>query len=250
MKRLALTLASVIAVACSAPRTEIVPGWYGSVDATCPIVTVENHNFADVTVYFTPRQRRLGTVNGYQTEDFKLCGSVGQPSRFRLDAIGDAINQTVEGATRIDVGSHVLVRIGHTAGHSFVAVGSGFQGGDDLLSIVNAVRLVPSKIHLAIYDQVTACSGLNLPIDPAVDLYWFVADSITNVVNGERYYGATIMDLMERPMIVFEKGYWFHPTVISHEILHVLGAEEGDDFMRSCQIPVAGSLLGRTVPGQ
>lgn len=99
-------------------------------------------------------------------------------------------------------------------------------------------------IHLGIWKDVSDCLGVEFDPDMFVRTRWELADSLITE-EGYKAYGLSVVGGNEPPRIVLEDGYQRHPTVISHEIIHILTKDPNDwsGEMLRCQLFGAGAPL-------
>jgi hypothetical protein len=97
----------------------------------------------------------------------------------------------------------------------------------------------PIAMHAGIWMDVSACSGLTADMTA---VSWAVADSIVDLSTDMRAYGATVMGYWDTVVILIERPFWLHPTVLSHEILHALGAVEGALVFDRCTMRLHADL--------
>lgn len=95
MKRFVLGIAVVLIVACATRRVR--SPFYASDDG-CTTLVVRNHNFADVTIYWSDTHERVGMATGLTTSEFKVCERPMRPAVFTLNAVGGAFDFDVEAA--------------------------------------------------------------------------------------------------------------------------------------------------------
>jgi hypothetical protein len=103
----ALFIAMIVFLSGCAPKE-----YYGVAgpEDRCPVVTVENANWADVAIYMTSPYQRIATVTGHTEKDITVCRLEGRPAEFHIRAIGGAFKLTLRGA--IDyVGSDTWIKI-------------------------------------------------------------------------------------------------------------------------------------------
>lgn len=209
----------------------------------CPVIEVENRAFEDIVVRFPPRSERLGIVTGNTTEEFQSCGWLGLRSRFTFDAIGDRFSYPLEGSHSFQLGDRLLFVIQNNGRLSYV-VGDGYGAGDDLdLEIHGLSWVVPLRMHEGIWEDVRGCLGVTDAPREFSDVAWAVADTIVATEDGRLLYGASVFEYWDRPVILIERPYWLHPTIISHEASHMLGT--GEDEIGRCVMGLPGDLPGR-----
>lgn len=216
----------------------------------CPRVTVVNNGFADVVV----RHRELRirwNVTGLMSRSFQTCDLVGRPAAFVVDPIGERFTFDVVGYTTLDFGSdiRVIIERNRRASHILGNTPQGFGvGPTDGLEIVNLrmLRMTP-ETYRGVYLDMATCAGVRpehmIPFDR---LQFGVASRIRDVETDALYYGVYIHDRRAfegRPTVIFEEGYSGHLTVVSHELLHVLGFAEDSPEMFGCKIGFIGSDL-------
>lgn len=97
------------------------------------------------------------------------------------------------------------------------------------------VRVIPSPIHYGAWLMVQECTGLHRDFE---GITWFVADSIRETSDSSEVYGFWTQERH----IVIERGLWFFPGLIAHEVLH--------DFYRGPIPPEAARACVPTVDGQ
>jgi hypothetical protein len=90
------------------------------------------------------------------------------------------------------------------------------------------VGLQPTPMHLSIVEMTTGCMGAT----PQYTITsWAIATSIIDMETGEPAYGVTVMDPNTMTARVYiERGYWLHPTVISHEVTHAITGRAEDEM--------------------
>jgi hypothetical protein len=210
---------------------------------TCPEVVVENQGWYDVVVYYEPLgAKRLGYVTGNTTSTLPVCSSEGMSTRFIVRPFGGRTSVPVEGVGVMTVGEPTQLVVAPSSRFSYV-IGDGFGAADTEIRIVGMEWLFPRYMHLGIWADVANCAGQE---GAPADVAWAVADTIADT-DGNLLYGATVFEHWDATVIVIERPYWLHPTVISHEILHALGAAEDDGVMGRCVMyPPDGPLVGRT----
>ncbi|GMV07374.1 MAG: hypothetical protein AMXMBFR53_36490 [Gemmatimonadota bacterium] len=88
--------------------------------------------------------------------------------------------------------------------------------------------MFPSPLHLVYVEMVKGCLGVTDPAFRAIA--WATAEQIVLVETGVQAYGMSDMDENAgTALIVIERPYWFHPSVITHELTHVLLGERDDN---------------------
>lgn len=86
-----------------------------------------------------------------------------------------------------------------------------------------------TPLHNAVVYMVAECLGVQ---ESAYTLIgWAVADQLVLVNSGIPAYGVTVLDPENHTaLIVLERAYWLHPSVISHEAIHLLTGAEDDNY--------------------
>jgi hypothetical protein len=112
-----ILIALIFSLGCGPSRSyeTITPEEY------CPVVEVENGNWADVVVYMTNPRQRLGFVTGHTTKDIVACDLDGRPSEFEIRAIGGAFRLPLRGAIGyVSPGTYIKIYVGPTPNLSFI----------------------------------------------------------------------------------------------------------------------------------
>ncbi len=252
--RLALVFVVLVSVSCGG-RT-----YQGQLP--CPVLTVENRNFADVVIRV--EGYRVGMAPGLRRTEFRACMLRDRPSTFDIHAFGGAFDFRLSGiGSRILPEDEITIVIGPVPNLSYV-IGAALESTDGIdrwnrptestdgidrwnqedttVLAVNAHRVIPLGMYLGIWYDVTGCLGMyndEVP-DPLRDVVWMWADSLKGS-EGILAYGISQFEPME---IVLEWEYRFHPTVISHEVVHLLTVDRREDTpeMRGCVMVVPGGL--------
>ena len=119
-------------------------------------------------------------------------------------------------------------------------------------AVFGRLRVEPNWMHVGIWFDVMDC--LDMQRTSAADprtFSWSLADSI--IIEGAFLaYGMTEMDARGRPeAIVIERGFWWNPAVISHEVLHALVRDpmHATPVWTTCQLPSPITLPLRLVGG-
>lgn len=110
-------------------------------------------------------------------------------------------------------------------------------------SDITAIDIRPMPVlqmHVGIWQDVERCLGIRA----RTGVTWLVARRLVRG-DGVLVYGLTQMHPTS-PVIILERGYWLHPSVISHEAIHAItgSAEEPT----RCVLEVPGALPVRTIP--
>lgn len=244
-------LAGVVGAAASCapgPARSDYDSWYTGPRDGCVEVFVRNDRFEDAVITYTGHGRqRVGLATGKTVTELELCGQGDRESVFQVHGIGGAYDFTLRGHQRLS-DRPVYIVIGLTRTQSWVE-GDGYGAGDGTLEF-NELQLLPVMgVHAGIWYDVVECLGLDITevMDPR-DVTWGVATEIIHLEAGLYLYGAAILEEEHGgPMIVIERPYWFHASIISHEVAHVLGEPEGSVGLARCTMPVPGELERRSV---
>lgn len=104
--------------------------------------------------------------------------------------------------------------------------------------VVNGLYVQPGWVQHGIWHQTARCLGVYDP--PPVDaITWAIADSL-KASDGSLAYGVTVAG--EPPLVIMERDWWYHPTILSHEIIHVFGYGEYSPEMAHCTLYVPGEI--------
>lgn len=84
-------------------------------------------------------------------------------------------------------------------------------------------EVLPGWTQIGVFYDVASCLGVQSPLNPSTSLSWSIADSIKSE-EGFYAYGATVLaeDGSTLAEVIIEKSFWWHPSVLSHEFVHVL----------------------------
>lgn len=90
-----LVLLGVLMTGCvgQADEMTIAPG-----GDDCPVLVIENQNFADVHVYLTEKMESLGRVTGLTTSIVRMCRHVDAVAELELHAVGGAFGGVLQNA--------------------------------------------------------------------------------------------------------------------------------------------------------
>lgn len=115
---------------------------------------------------------------------------------------------------------------------------------DTAFVLISPRDAAPTALHAAMRQMVAQCAG---PEHLDVPLLLAIADSIVSLPSGRLAYGISAM-ADSVAIVVIEAPYIHHPTVFSHEMLHIghLATETGL-VMRQCTIYVGEPLKDRKV---
>ncbi len=108
---------------------------------------------------------------------------------------------------------------------------------------ITAIDIRPMPVlqmHSGIWNDVERCMDIRTRTRPT----WYVAARLIRH-DGVLVYGLTKIH-PTRPVIILERGYWLHPGVISHEIIHALTGSAAEPTR--CTLDVPGALPVRTLP--
>lgn len=218
-------------------------------EGDCIEVVVDNRRFADAVVTYTGGdRRRVGLATGKMISRFELCGQAHRDNVFWIHGVGGAFDYTLRGDQAVPGdGSPIRIMVGLNRAQSWIQ-GEGFGVGDGEVEITELEWVPIMGIHVGIWYDVAECLGFSIADapDPRM-LQWGIATAILEVEREVFLYGAYIAPEHGGPAIVIERGYWFHASVISHEVAHVMGASEDSEEITRCTMPVPGVLPLRRV---
>ena len=115
--------------------------------------------------------------------------------------------------------------------------------------VVGRTAFPPLYLHQGIWYDVAACLKIPPEMIPSpMSVYWAGADSIYSS-EGWMAYGMADMPPDVPPAgIIIEWPFWLYPTVISHEVIHVLTGIPGHPpIFDACTIPSPFDLPERWV---
>lgn len=230
---------AILTVAILGAFTACGGGSYSGYLNDCSTLVVENQNFADVVV--RSQYRRLGTVQGLRTDTLQVCGMTSQVPIFRVRAIGGAFEYEVSGTRDVQSlapSSLLHMVIGASPQLSYV-IGAGYNVGPGTFEVVGAFEVRPTNMHQGLWYDVASCLGVVSVPDP-LRVTWVLADSIKGS-DGLLAYG--LSSWPDPAAIIVERGYWLHPGVVSHEVVHLLTGDESEtsEGMR-CVMRMASDL--------
>jgi len=97
------------------------------------------------------------------------------------------------------------------------------QMGD--IIVIGARPQQPLELHRGIWRDVSRCLG---PLAKPLSVPLGTARMLISE-HGYLSYGMTVFEAGEPAGIIIDERYWLHPTVFSHEAIHVIAREQGHD---------------------
>lgn len=116
---------------------------------------------------------------------------------------------------------------------------------DTELLVLHPQMMYPTALHSAVWDMVEGCTGRQYD----GPLEWAAADTLVGYPSGAMAYGVLIRRENASPLIVIERPFFLSPSVISHEIVHLLSnGGEASPEMERCVMSVGLDMPERVLP--